>query len=100
MCYISSIKCLHSRCITFLVDAIFHSFVVKAHLEEQRRLKEENDQLKQQSLCTKCKTNDVCIVFLPCGHLITCETCAPTVKYCTVASCGKYIKGTVRTYLS
>ncbi|XP_053389136.1 baculoviral IAP repeat-containing protein 3-like [Mercenaria mercenaria] len=72
----------------------------KAHLLEQKRLKEENEKLKQQSICTKCKTNDVCIVFLPCGHLVTCEECAPTVRYCTVDTCGKYIKGTVRTYLA
>ncbi|XP_053403125.1 baculoviral IAP repeat-containing protein 7-A-like [Mercenaria mercenaria] len=72
----------------------------KAHLLEQKRLKEENKKLKQQSICTKCKTNDVCIVFLPCGHLVTCEECAPTVRYCTVDTCGKYIKGTVRTYLA
>ncbi|XP_060565985.1 E3 ubiquitin-protein ligase cblA-like [Ruditapes philippinarum] len=70
------------------------------HLREQKRLKEENDMLKQQSLCTKCHVNDVCIVFLPCGHLVSCETCAPTVRYCTVVTCGKYIKGTVRTYLA
>ncbi|XP_060581920.1 uncharacterized protein LOC132738436 [Ruditapes philippinarum] len=71
-----------------------------AHIREQKRLKEENDMLKQQSLCTKCHVNDVCIVFLPCVHLVTCETCAPTVRYCTVVTCGKYIKGTVRTYLA
>ncbi|XP_060607597.1 uncharacterized protein LOC132759771 [Ruditapes philippinarum] len=72
----------------------------KAQLLEQKKLKQENEQLKQQSLCTKCKQNDVCIVFLPCGHLVTCETCAPTIRYCSVEGCGKYIKGTVRTYLA
>ncbi|XP_060551150.1 baculoviral IAP repeat-containing protein 2-like isoform X2 [Ruditapes philippinarum] len=72
----------------------------KSQLLEQKKLKQENEQLKQQSLCTKCKQNDVCIVFLPCGHLITCETCAPTIRYCSVEGCGKYIKGTVRTYLA
>ncbi|XP_053403178.1 baculoviral IAP repeat-containing protein 3-like [Mercenaria mercenaria] len=72
----------------------------KAQLLEQKRLKEENQKLKLQSICTKCRRNDVSIVFLPCGHLVTCEDCAPTVRYCTVDSCGKYIKGTVRTYLA
>ncbi|XP_060599559.1 baculoviral IAP repeat-containing protein 2-like [Ruditapes philippinarum] len=72
----------------------------KAQLLEQKKLKQENEQLKQQSMCTKCKQNDVCIVFLPCGHLVTCETCAPTIRYCSVEGCGKYIKGTVRTYLA
>ncbi|XP_060554205.1 baculoviral IAP repeat-containing protein 2-like [Ruditapes philippinarum] len=71
-----------------------------AHIREQKRLKEENDMLKQQCLCTQCHVNDVCIVFLPCGHLVTCETCAPTVRYCTVATCGKYIRGTVRRSLA
>ncbi|XP_060577400.1 baculoviral IAP repeat-containing protein 3-like [Ruditapes philippinarum] len=72
----------------------------KSQLLEQKKLKQENEQMKQQSLCTKCKQNDVCIVFLPCGHLVTCETCAPKIRYCSVESCGKYIKGTVRAYLA
>ena len=75
-------------------------FSGKSQLLEQKKLQEENKHLKEQSLCIKCKKNDVCIVFLPCGHLVTCETCAPTIKYCTVEGCGKYIKGTVRTYLA
>ncbi|XP_060599204.1 baculoviral IAP repeat-containing protein 2-like [Ruditapes philippinarum] len=72
----------------------------KSQLLEQKKLKQENEQMKQQSMCTKCKQNDVCIVFLPCGHLVSCETCAPTIRYCSVEGCGKYIKGTVRTYLA
>ncbi|XP_053404438.1 putative inhibitor of apoptosis [Mercenaria mercenaria] len=69
-------------------------------ISERKRIKEENENLKQQSVCTKCKQNDVCIVFLPCGHLVTCEGCAPSLRYCSVQTCGKYIKGTVRTYLA
>ncbi|XP_045199964.2 baculoviral IAP repeat-containing protein 2-like [Mercenaria mercenaria] len=69
-------------------------------ISERKRIKEENANLKQQSVCTKCKQNDVCIVFLPCGHLVTCEGCAPSLRYCSVQTCGKYIKGTVRTYLA
>ncbi|XP_053404434.1 baculoviral IAP repeat-containing protein 3-like [Mercenaria mercenaria] len=69
-------------------------------ISERKRIKEENANLKQQSVCTKCKQNDVCIVFLPCGHLVTCEDCAPSLRYCSVQTCEKYIKGTVRTYLA
>lgn len=66
---------------------------------EMRKLEDENRSLKQQSTCFKCKKRDVCIVFLPCGHLITCEECAPSVKHCPVKSCGKLIRGTVRTFM-
>lgn len=50
------------------------------------------------TICTACKGNDVSIVFLPCGHLVTCPDCAPSFRYCTV--CSLVIKGTVRTYRS
>ena len=38
------------------------------------------------------------MVFLPCGHLATCVSCAPTLTNCPV--CRSHIQATVRTFLS
>ena len=42
--------------------------------------------------------NEVGVVFLPCGHLISCVNCAPSLKDCPV--CRQSIHGTVKTYMS
>ncbi|XP_053396698.1 E3 ubiquitin-protein ligase XIAP-like isoform X2 [Mercenaria mercenaria] len=62
------------------------------------QLQDEIDKLKHQKVCKICLDKDVCIVFLPCGHLVACEDCAPALRKCAV--CRTLIKGTVRTYLS
>ena len=59
---------------------------------------EENRQLKEQQLCKVCRDNDVKIVFLPCGHLCCCATCAPVLARCPI--CRQFVRGTVRVYLS
>ncbi|WAR16588.1 IAP3-like protein [Mya arenaria] len=40
--------------------------------------------------------NEVSLVFLPCGHLVSCNTCGNRQKSCV--TCGQNVKGTVRTY--
>ncbi|XP_053396720.1 putative inhibitor of apoptosis [Mercenaria mercenaria] len=62
------------------------------------KLQEEIDQLKHQKVCKICLDKDVCIVFLPCGHLVACEDCAPALRMCAV--CRAPIRGTIRTYIS
>uniref|UniRef100_A0A646QCJ6 Inhibitor of apoptosis 2 n=1 Tax=Hemiscolopendra marginata TaxID=943146 RepID=A0A646QCJ6_9MYRI len=61
-------------------------------------LAEENQRLKEMQLCKICMDEEVGIVFLPCGHLISCPNCAPSITDCPV--CRKPITHTVRTYLS
>lgn len=60
-------------------------------------LEEENRFLKDQRLCKVCMDNEVGVVFLPCGHLLTCTFCAPALKLCPM--CRKAIQATVRAYL-
>ncbi|XP_046545356.1 baculoviral IAP repeat-containing protein 2-like [Haliotis rubra] len=60
-------------------------------------LRAENRRLKEQSTCRMCKNNPVCILFLPCGHLVTCSDCADKVDACV--TCGKTILGTVKTFI-
>ncbi|XP_043220725.1 baculoviral IAP repeat-containing protein 7-A-like [Amphibalanus amphitrite] len=61
-------------------------------------LEEEYIRLKEQKQCKVCMDEDVGVVFLPCGHLITCVNCAPALRDCPL--CRQPIRGTVRTYLS
>ncbi|KAI8740916.1 baculoviral IAP repeat-containing protein 2 isoform X1 [Biomphalaria glabrata] len=72
-----------------------------ASLEVNRdtlKLMEENRLLKEQKQCKICMEEDACMVFLPCGHLITCSTCASVVRQCPI--CRQKIKKTVRAFLS
>jgi len=61
-------------------------------------LLDENTKLKEQKMCKICMDAEVGVVFLPCGHLVVCANCAPSLKTCAV--CRSVIQGTVRTYLS
>lgn len=72
-------------------------FILILFLDTQK-LEEENRKLKEAKLCKICMDQDVNIVFLPCGHLVTCSTCAANIPDCPV--CRQIIKGTVRTFLA
>ncbi|XP_021938290.1 baculoviral IAP repeat-containing protein 7-like isoform X2 [Zootermopsis nevadensis] len=61
-------------------------------------LEEEVRRLKEARLCKICMDEEVGVVFLPCGHLVTCVNCAPSLHDCPV--CRQLIKATVRTFLS
>ncbi|XP_055372378.1 death-associated inhibitor of apoptosis 2 [Condylostylus longicornis] len=70
----------------------------KPKLNEQLSLEEENRKLKDARTCKVCMDDEVGVVFLPCGHLVTCVQCAPGVTVCPLCRSG--IKGYVRTFLS
>ena len=61
-------------------------------------LEQENRQLKEARICKNCMENESGVVFLPCGHLICCVQCAPSLKDCPL--CRQPIHGTVKTYMS
>lgn len=54
--------------------------------------------LDDQRACKICYAEEVGVVFLPCGHLVSCVNCAPSLKTCAV--CRKPFSATVRAYLS
>ncbi|XP_067676443.1 baculoviral IAP repeat-containing protein 7-A-like [Haliotis asinina] len=62
----------------------------------QRQLEEENRSLRDENTCKVCLDRTSCIVFLPCGHLVSCAECAPALSRCPI--CRAHIRGTVRTY--
>lgn len=59
--------------------------------EQLRRLQEERT-------CKVCMDQEVSVVFIPCGHLVVCKDCAPSLRKCPI--CRGTVKGTVRTFLS
>ncbi|XP_045870492.1 baculoviral IAP repeat-containing protein 3 [Meles meles] len=59
--------------------------------EQLRRLQEERT-------CKVCMDKEVSVVFIPCGHLVVCQECAPSLRRCPI--CRGAVKGTVRTFLS
>lgn len=61
-------------------------------------VKEENQNLRDQQTCKICLKEPVSILFLPCGHLVSCVNCAPMFRRCPI--CRKFINGTVKTFLS
>ncbi|XP_052810191.1 baculoviral IAP repeat-containing protein 7-B-like [Mya arenaria] len=54
--------------------------------------------MQDKLLCKICMERDVNIVFMPCGHLVACETCGHKLKNCPM--CRKSIRGHVKTYMS
>lgn len=52
----------------------------------------------EQRICKICMDNEICMVFLPCGHLVSCPLCAPALRNCPI--CRTEVRGTVRSYLA
>ncbi|XP_069139199.1 baculoviral IAP repeat-containing protein 8-like [Argopecten irradians] len=59
-------------------------------------LTKENFNLKLRSQCKICMEEDVCVVFLPCGHLVCCFSCASLLHECPI--CRGAIEDKVRIY--
>lgn len=59
--------------------------------EEQLRLQEER-------MCKVCMDREVSVVFVPCGHLVTCGECASNLRLCPI--CRAVIRESVRTFMS
>ena len=77
--------------------------------EFQRRIREmekENCCLRFQRLCKICLQEEVQMVFIPCGHTVTCEDCAECLtdkkpqnqRKCPV--CRKNIEGKVKIFFA
>ncbi|XP_043944902.1 baculoviral IAP repeat-containing protein 7 [Protopterus annectens] len=60
--------------------------------EEQLR------QLQEERLCKVCMDKEVSIVYIPCGHLVVCSDCAPSLRRCPI--CRAVIRGSVRAFMS
>uniref|UniRef100_A0A803TKV0 RING-type E3 ubiquitin transferase n=1 Tax=Anolis carolinensis TaxID=28377 RepID=A0A803TKV0_ANOCA len=73
-------------------DPVLYQDLFGLSMEEQLR------RLQEERTCKVCMDKEVSIVFIPCGHLVVCKECAPSLRKCPI--CRGTIKGTVRTFLS
>ncbi|XP_075402632.1 baculoviral IAP repeat-containing protein 3-like isoform X2 [Tenrec ecaudatus] len=73
-------------------DPTLYTNLFELPVEEQLR------RLQEERTCKVCMDREVSIVFIPCGHLVVCKECAPSLRKCPI--CRGTIKGTVRTFLS
>jgi len=60
-------------------------------------LQKEIEILKEARNCKICMEKEASIVFLPCGHLVSCTHCAPSLQNCAV--CRGRIQGLIRTFM-
>lgn len=67
------------------------------HSESATNVEEQLKKLKEEKACKICWDRDVCIVFLPCGHIATCKECS-SVKTCPIC-CSKILER-VRIYMA
>ncbi|XP_033741612.1 baculoviral IAP repeat-containing protein 3-like isoform X2 [Pecten maximus] len=64
---------------------------------ETRLLMQENQEMRDMSMCKVCSDTEVAIVFLPCGHFVCCSECAPAMMKCP--ACKVIIQASVRAWL-
>lgn len=57
-----------------------------------------NKKVDDGRLCKICYTEELGVVFLPCGHIVACVKCAPSLSTCAV--CRQPFTATVRAFLS
>lgn len=72
----------------------------KATVEEQKATGGISPVGEINDLSTKCKLcyhNELCVVFMPCGHLVSCAQCSPACAQCPV--CRSKIESTIRVFL-
>ncbi|KAK7488988.1 hypothetical protein BaRGS_00019792 [Batillaria attramentaria] len=65
--------------------------------QQQKELENEIQDAKEERMCKICQSNEVSILFLPCGHLVSCAQCAPALRTCAI--CRQRVKGRVRVYM-
>ncbi|XP_045535987.1 putative inhibitor of apoptosis [Papilio machaon] len=69
-----------------------------ASQKKELTLEEENRQLKEARLCKVCMDSEVSVVFLPCGHLVSCAGCGAALAACPL--CRAAVRALVRAYLA
>ncbi|GFR84694.1 baculoviral IAP repeat-containing protein 7-like [Elysia marginata] len=58
----------------------------------------ENSLLNQRVLCHVCMAKPVACVYMPCGHVVACKSCADVANNCVI--CGRVIVATANIFLS
>ncbi|KAM3612380.1 uncharacterized protein V6R79_007762 [Siganus canaliculatus] len=66
--------------------------------EQEEDPLEKLRKLQMEKQCKICMDRDICIVFIPCGHLVTCKECSLSLVKCPIC-CGA-IAQKVKTYIA
>ncbi|XP_053391856.1 baculoviral IAP repeat-containing protein 7-like [Mercenaria mercenaria] len=66
--------------------------------EEIESLKEENQRLKENQICKICLDNRADVIFLPCGHMVSCPQCAPALLKCPI--CRQTVNGHIKAFFA
>lgn len=54
------------------------------------------EKLQREKLCKVCMDSDISMVFIPCGHLVTCDKCSVSLNKCPI--CCATITQKIKTY--
>ena len=65
---------------------------------DPEKIMEMNRQLKKRMKCIRCKNKEICMLFVNCGHRVTCEECSERMDFCPY--CDARIKKRLKSYLS
>ncbi|KAL3883107.1 hypothetical protein ACJMK2_029400 [Sinanodonta woodiana] len=63
---------------------------------DKTTLIEENQRLRDMSICKICMDQSSCIVFLPCGHMVCCANCSPAMRKCPI--CRVLVRASVKAF--
>ncbi|KAG8228985.1 hypothetical protein J437_LFUL009544 [Ladona fulva] len=64
--------------------------------ETIKRYEDETDRRRESQMCIVCMTTELKVVFIPCGHLVTCSDCSRRVNQCP--SCRQHITSRVNIF--
>ncbi|NXP11045.1 BIR7B protein, partial [Thinocorus orbignyianus] len=80
--------------ISSVQDSLSSTLVSPSRISTEEQLR----RLQEERMCKLCMEGDVSVVFVPCGHLVTCEECSLNLRLCPI--CRAVIQGSVRTFMS
>ncbi|XP_075691891.1 E3 ubiquitin-protein ligase XIAP isoform X2 [Rhinoderma darwinii] len=70
-----------------LISDLLNSQTAKGNFkptENENSIEEKLRKLEEERICKVCMDKAVCIVFIPCGHLVVCVDCAEVLDKCPI----------------
>ena len=80
--------------VLYIIMSVVLLFTVDEDIE---KMEEENARMRDELACKICLERKADIVFLPCGHMVSCGQCAVAIDKCPI--CRKKISGRVKTIM-
>ena len=66
--------------------------------DDKVMLQQENEILREAGLCKICADKELGVVFIPCGHLVSCRNCKASLANCPI--CRRIINSFMKIYYS